>query len=87
MNLKIMGFRFQTTVDSEIILMMLAQPTLNGVENTLVQTLRRIEGAYSLVIMTEKELIGARDQFGFRPLSHRPHGQRRVGVVQRNDGV
>src|SRR5580658_7270739 len=63
------GLVFQTTVDSEIILMMLAQPTLNGVENTLVQTLRRIEGAYSLVIMTEKELIGARDQFGFRPLS------------------
>jgi amidophosphoribosyltransferase len=63
------GVPFQTTVDSEIILMMLAQPTINGVENTLVQTLRRIEGAYSLVIMTEKELIGARDQFGFRPLS------------------
>jgi amidophosphoribosyltransferase len=63
------GVPFQTTVDSEIILMMLAQPTLNGVENTLVKTLRRIEGAYSLVIMTEKELIGARDQFGFRPLS------------------
>jgi amidophosphoribosyltransferase len=63
------GLVFQTTVDSEIILMMLAQPTLNGVENTLVQTLRRIEGAYSLVIMTEKELIGARDPFGFRPLS------------------
>jgi amidophosphoribosyltransferase len=63
------GVPFQTTVDSEIILMMLAQPTMNGVENTLVRTLRRIEGAYSLVIMTEKELIGARDQFGFRPLS------------------
>jgi amidophosphoribosyltransferase len=63
------GVPFQTTVDSEIILMMLAQPTMNGVENTLVKTLRRIEGAYSLVIMTEKELIGARDQFGFRPLS------------------
>jgi amidophosphoribosyltransferase len=49
--------------------MMLAQPTLGGVENTIVQTLRRIEGAYSLVIMTEKELIGARDPFGFRPLA------------------
>jgi len=47
------GVPFQTTVDSEIILMMLAQPTMNGVENTLVKTLRRIEGAYSLVIMTE----------------------------------
>ena len=63
------GLVFQTTVDSEIIIMMLAQPTLGGVENTLVQTLRRIEGAYSLIIMTEKELIGARDPFGFRPLA------------------
>ena len=63
------GLVFQTTVDSEIIIMMLAQPTLGGMENSLVQTLRRIEGAYSLVIMTEKELIGARDPHGFRPLS------------------
>jgi amidophosphoribosyltransferase len=63
------GLVFQTTVDSEIIIMMFAQPSLNGMENTLVQTLRRIEGAYSLVIMTEKELIGARDPFGFRPLA------------------
>ncbi len=63
------GLVFQTTVDSEIIIMMLAQPTLGHVQNTIVQTLRRIEGAYSLVIMTEKELIGARDPHGFRPLS------------------
>jgi amidophosphoribosyltransferase len=63
------GLVFQTTVDSEIIIMMLAQPVLaNNVENSIVQTLRRIEGAYSLVILTEKELIGARDPHGFRPL-------------------
>jgi amidophosphoribosyltransferase len=63
------GLVFQTTVDSEIIIMMLAQPSLGGVENTLVQTFRRLEGAFSLVVMTEKELIGMRDPFGFRPLS------------------
>ncbi len=63
------GLVFQTTVDSEIIIMMLAQPFLGGVENSLVQTVRRIEGAFSLVIMTEKELIGVRDPHGFRPLS------------------
>ena len=68
-DLESRGLVFQTTVDSEIIIMMLAQPSLGGVENTLVQTFRRLEGAYSLVIMTEKELIGARDPFGFRPLS------------------
>src|ERR1051326_6652024 len=63
------GLVFQTTVDSEIILLLLAQPTMGGKENNLVQTVRRIEGAYSLVIMTEQELIGVRDPHGFRPLS------------------
>ena len=63
------GLVFQTTVDSEIIIMMLAQPELGGMTNSIVRTLRRIEGAFSLVVMTEKELIGARDPFGFRPLS------------------
>src|ERR1043165_6989264 len=63
------GLVFQTTVDSEIILLLLAQPTMGGKENNLVQTVRRIEGAYSLAIMTEQELIGVRDPHGFRPLS------------------
>ena len=55
-------------MDSEIILHLMAQPTFNGKGNDLVQTVRRIEGAFSLVIMTEKELIGVRDPHGFRPL-------------------
>ncbi|MGD0614453.1 MAG: amidophosphoribosyltransferase [Verrucomicrobiota bacterium] len=63
------GQVFQTSVDSEIILHLLAQPGGNGNGNHLVHTLRRIEGAYSLVIMTENELIGVRDPHGFRPLS------------------
>jgi amidophosphoribosyltransferase len=67
-DLEARGSIFQTTVDSEIILHLLAQPESNGTKNHFVHTLRTIEGAYSLVIMTEKELIGARDPFGFRPL-------------------
>lgn len=67
-ELEARGSIFQTTVDSEIILHLMAQPDINGSKNTLVQTMRRIEGAYSLVIMTEKELIGVRDPNGFRPL-------------------
>ena len=68
-ELESQGLMFQTTVDSEIILNLLAQPTLGGHENNLIETMRRIEGAYSLAIMTEEELIGVRDPFGFRPLS------------------
>src|SRR3954464_12794433 len=62
------GSIFQTTVDSEIMLHLMAQPTLDGHENNLIQTVHRIEGAFSLVIMTEQELIGIRDPHGFRPL-------------------
>ncbi len=62
------GAIFTTTVDSEIILHLLCQPSLDGNENNLLQTVRRLEGAYSLAIMTEQELIGVRDPFGFRPL-------------------
>jgi amidophosphoribosyltransferase len=68
-ELEAQGLMFQTTVDSEIILNLLAQPTLHGNDNNLVETVRRIEGAYSLAIMTERELIGVRDPHGFRPLS------------------
>jgi len=67
-SLEANGSIFQTTVDSEIILHLMAQPTIEGRENNLIQTMHRIEGAYSLVIMTEQELIGVRDPHGFRPL-------------------
>lgn len=68
-ELETRGSIFQTTVDSEIILHLLAQPSATSHESTLIETVRRIEGAYSLVILTENELIGVRDPFGFRPLS------------------
>ena len=68
-ELEAKGSIFQTTVDSEIILHLLAQPMDNGDESSLARAMRRIEGAFSLVIMTENELIGVRDPHGFRPLS------------------
>src|SRR6266853_3165596 len=67
-ELEARGSIFQTTVDSEIILHLMAQPNGNGSGNNLIHAIRRIEGAYSLVIMTENELIGVRDPYGFRPL-------------------
>lgn len=60
------GSIFQTTVDSEIILHLLAQPT--GTSGVLA-ALRKIQGAFSLVMMSEREIIGVRDPFGFRPLA------------------
>jgi len=59
------GSIFQTSVDSEIILHLLAQPsTAAGV----LAVLRKVEGAFTLVIMSDKQIIGVRDPFGFRPL-------------------
>src|SRR3982750_2269175 len=60
------GSIFQTTADSEIIPHLLAQPSKNG--GSPLSGLRRPEGAFSLIIMSEREIIGVRDPFGFRPL-------------------
>jgi len=65
------GSIFQTTMDSEVIMHLLAA-NLNGantVENALCKALQRIKGAYSLVMLVNNKLIGVRDPNGFRPLS------------------
>ena len=64
------GAIFQTTIDSEIIAYCIARERLNSksVEEAVGRTMDRIRGAYSLVIMSPRKLIGARDPFGFRPL-------------------
>jgi len=59
------GSIFQTTVDSEIILHLLAQPRGTG---GALAALRHLEGAFSVVILGEHEVIGLRDPHGFRPL-------------------
>src|SRR5438445_4138165 len=66
-ELERMGSIFQTTADSEIILHLLAQPSDNGA-HTLAAP-RRIEGAFPVLIMSQRELIAVRDPFGWRPLA------------------
>jgi amidophosphoribosyltransferase len=68
-ELEAQGSIFQTSVDSEIVVHLLAQPSVGNGNHHLVNAVRRLEGAYSLAIMTEHELIGVRDPHGFRPLS------------------
>ncbi|MFH1783447.1 MAG: amidophosphoribosyltransferase [bacterium] len=62
------GSIFQTTMDSEIIAHLLVQNSSYGSKQTLTEALRQVDGAYSLVIMLNNILIGARDPYGWRPL-------------------
>ena len=68
-ELEMKGSIFQATSDSEIILHLLAQPGASSETKNPLAALRELEGAFSIVIMGEKEIIGVRDPHGFRPLS------------------
>ncbi len=63
-----LGSIFQTTVDSEVIVHLLARARPEDIVGRLRQALSRIRGAYSLVALTPDSLIGIRDPQGFRPL-------------------
>lgn len=62
------GSIFQTTTDSELIIHLMARARSAGLIESLVYALKRIKGAYSLLLMDDKHLIGVRDPLGFRPL-------------------
>ena len=64
------GAIFQTTIDSEVIAYFIARERLNSktVEEAVGRAMKKIKGAYSLIVMSPRKLIGARDPFGFRPL-------------------
>lgn len=62
------GSVFQTTVDSEVIVNLIARSKKKRVEERIAESLNQVSGAYCLVIMTEDKLIGVRDPNGFRPL-------------------
>jgi amidophosphoribosyltransferase len=62
------GAIFQTTSDTEVILHLIARSRLNDQVEQIREAIQRIEGAFSLVLMTDNKLIAARDPYGFRPL-------------------
>ena len=62
------GSVFQTTMDSEVIVNLIARSKKKTIEDRVVESLKQVSGAYCLVIMTEDRLIGVRDPNGFRPL-------------------
>ena len=64
------GAIFQTTIDSELIAYLVARERIESgsVEEAVGKAMKKLHGAYSLVIMSPRKLIGARDPYGFRPL-------------------
>ena len=64
------GAIFQTTIDSEVICYLIARARLHchKVEEAVAEAMRRIQGAYSLLVMSPRKIIAARDPHGFRPL-------------------
>lgn len=62
------GSIFQTTMDSEVVLHLMARSAYLGLETALQHTFSSLKGAYSLLLMTEDTLVAVRDPDGFRPL-------------------
>ncbi|TVR97625.1 MAG: amidophosphoribosyltransferase [Rhodospirillales bacterium] len=62
------GAIFQSTTDSEAIIHLIATSHYSTVVDRLIDAMRQLEGAYSLVALTRRKLIGMRDPFGVRPL-------------------
>src|SRR5213082_3748151 len=63
------GSIFQTTSDTEVIVHLIAQSREQTLTEAIADALRRIEGAFSIVIMTRDRVFAVRDPRGFRPLS------------------
>lgn len=69
-ELEMRGAIFQTTIDSEVICYVIARERLkcHSVEEAVKNAMKKLEGAYSLLVMSPRKVIAARDPHGFRPL-------------------
>ena len=62
------GTVFQTTIDSEVFVHLIARSQKSSIEDRILEAVKVVRGAFCLSIMTEDKLIGVRDPQGFRPL-------------------
>jgi len=68
-ELEAYGSIFQSTMDSEVIIHLIAQSRMATLHDRIIDALGLVQGSYSLLLITENELIAVRDPHGFRPLS------------------
>lgn len=78
-ELELVGSIFHTTSDTEVISYIITKERLTSqsIEQAVCRAMGRLEGAYSLVIMSPTKLIAVRDPYGFRPLCY---GRREDGA-------
>jgi len=62
------GSIFQTTLDTEIFLHLMALSNAPGAEEALVEAAKQVRGAFSMVVLTSEAVFAIRDPYGFRPL-------------------
>ena len=62
------GVVFQTTIDSEVVLSLIARSRNKNLEDRVAEAADKIEGAFAILIMNDHKLIAFRDPYGFRPL-------------------
>jgi len=62
------GAIFQSTMDTEVVIQLVARSTRDRIVDRIIDAMMEIEGGYALVALTNKKLIGARDPVGLRPL-------------------
>ena len=67
-DLESKGTVFQTTIDSEVFVHLIARSQKATIEERILETAQKVRGAFCLTIMTENKLIGVRDPQGFRSL-------------------
>ena len=67
-ELEARGSIFQSNMDTEVIVHLIARSKAKTLVERTIQALDQVQGAYSLLFLTEKELVAARDPLGFRPL-------------------
>ena len=72
------GSIFQTTMDTEVVLHLIAKCIRKGLKQAMIEAMSQIKGAYSIVIMTDDTIIAFRDPNGFRPLCL---GEMKTGYV------
>lgn len=71
------GAIFQTTADTEIIAYLIAREriTSGSIENAVKNAMKKLKGAFTLLVMSPNKLIAARDPWGFRPLCMGTRGE------------